>query len=105
MVHGDKSVSRLEHGGAVLGVFPELKYNQGEVDLISGDRLLLFTDGVSEAQNASGNEFGEERLVRLLQDNCSLGAGDLQRRVIGTVTEFSKGNFHDDVTLLAMAAL
>lgn len=105
VVHSDKSISRLEDGGALLGVFPEWKYRQGEIELSSGDRLLLFTDGVSEAQDQWGNEFGEERLVQLLKDNCRLSAGDLQRRVIETVTEFSNGNFHDDVTLLAMTAL
>lgn len=102
MLRKDKSVTRLEEGGAVLGVFPEWKYLQGAVNLSSGDRLLLFTDGVSEAQDQEGNEFGEERLIELLKDCCGLGASDLQRRVIETVTEFSAGNFHDDVTLLVV---
>jgi len=102
MLHSDNSVSRLEEGGAVLGVFAERRYPQGEVNLVSGDRLLLFTDGLSEARDEQGNEFGDERLIQLLKDCCCLCANDLQRRVIEAVTEFSAGNFHDDVTLLVM---
>ena len=47
----------------MLGVFPKWNYEQGEIELASGDRLLLFTDGVAEVRNAAGEEFGEERLI------------------------------------------
>jgi serine phosphatase RsbU (regulator of sigma subunit) len=102
MLCRDRTVLRLDQGGAVLGVFPDPKYLQGEVDLAPADRLLLFTDGISEAQDSSEDQFGEERLIQLLKDNINLGAADLQRKVIKAVSEFSRGIFRDDVTLIAM---
>jgi serine phosphatase RsbU (regulator of sigma subunit)/DNA-binding winged helix-turn-helix (wHTH) protein len=102
MLRRDRTVLRLDEGGAVLGVFPDPMYRQGGVDLVLGDRLLLFTDGVSEAQDSEGHQFGEERLIQLLKDNSNLGASDLQQTVIKTVSEFSRGIFHDDVTAIAM---
>lgn len=102
MLRRDRTVLRLDEGGAVLGVFPDPMYKQGRVDLLLGDRLLLFTDGVSEAQDSDGHQFEEERLIQLLKDNSNLGAADLQRRVIKTVSEYSRGIFHDDVTVIAM---
>src|SRR5215510_13119482 len=57
---------RLECGGSVLGVFAEPEFSEGEVKLESGDRLLLFTDGLTEAMNDQGELFGEERLLELL---------------------------------------
>lgn len=102
MLRGDRTVLRLDEGGAVLGVFQGSEYLQGEVCLGPADRLLLFTDGVSEAQDSGGHEFGEERLIQLLKDNTNLGATDLQRKVLKTVYEFSRGIFLDDVTVVAM---
>ncbi len=96
------TAARLEEGGALLGVFPDWKYKQGEAELASEDRLLLFTDGVSEVQDSQENQYGEERLIELMKEYRHLGTADLVQKVIETVTEFSRGNFHDDVTLLAL---
>jgi serine phosphatase RsbU (regulator of sigma subunit) len=104
MLRRDGTVLRLDEGGAVLGVFEDSKYLQREIDLGPADRLLLFTDGVSEAQDSVGVQFGEERLIQLLKGNIDLGAADLQRKVIKTVSEFSYGIFHDDVTVVAMTS-
>ncbi len=103
LMRHDGTVLRLEEGGAVLGIFPEWKYRQGEAELNSGDRLLLFTDGVSEVQDSEENQFGEERLVELLKGNRHLGAADLLHEVIEAVAEFGHGNFRDDVTVVAVA--
>lgn len=103
LLRRNQSVLRLDKGGTVLGMFPDWKYQQGEVDLVSGDRLMLFTDGVSEAQDLEGQEFGEDRLIRLLIASHEIGAVELQQKVMKTVTEFCGGNFHDDATLIAVA--
>src|SRR5215469_2567776 len=102
MLCRDGTVLRLREGGPVLGVFPDSRYLQGEVDLAPADRLLFFTDGIIEAEGSGGHQFEDERLIQLLKDNTNLGATDLQRKVIKAVSEFSRGIFHDDVTLIAM---
>ncbi|MBI3664988.1 MAG: SpoIIE family protein phosphatase, partial [Acidobacteria bacterium] len=94
---------RLEEGGAVLGVFPDGRYAEGEAALQTGDRLVLFTDGVTEACNAEGEEFGPERLARLLAENSRLGAAELKEKIMAAVTGFSSGAAQDDATLMIVA--
>jgi phosphoserine phosphatase RsbU/P len=65
--------------------------------------LVLFTDGVTEVQDAKGNEFGEEGLAKLLMSYRELNAPQLQEKVIEAITIFGDGKFHDDVTLLRFA--
>jgi phosphoserine phosphatase RsbU/P len=96
--------SRLQEGGSVLGVFREWNYEQREVDLLPGDRIVLFTDGVTEATNDKEEEFGEERLMAFLEERKHLRAIDLRKRVMAAVVEFSGGKFHDDATLIVMSA-
>lgn len=93
---------RLTEGGPVLGVFPEQSYQQHEIQLRSGDYLVLFTDGVTEACNAAGEEFGEDRLQELLISGQKLHAAELREKIMTAVTEFSNGNFDDDVTLMVL---
>jgi sigma-B regulation protein RsbU (phosphoserine phosphatase) len=91
---------RLDRGGTVLGPFARCTFEQGEIAVESGDRVLLFTDGVTEARNENGEEFGEERLIALLTENRGLGADDLQRALTQAVFDFSGGDFQDDATLI-----
>jgi serine phosphatase RsbU (regulator of sigma subunit)/FixJ family two-component response regulator len=95
---------RLREGGAVLGVFADWSYEQNEIEFVSGDRVLLFTDGVTEVRNSDGEEFGEFRLIDLLKRVRHLGAREIQTQVMRTVAEFSSGEFQDDATLIAMSA-
>ncbi len=64
---GGVDVTELTAGGTVLGMFPEVDYEEAAVDLSPGDLLVAFTDGVTEALNPAGEEFGEERLKDLLR--------------------------------------
>jgi sigma-B regulation protein RsbU (phosphoserine phosphatase) len=100
----DGSMLRLEGGGAVLGPFPNWNYKHDEIELRAGDRLLLFTDGVSELRGPSAEEFGEERLVELLTQNKGLDAKALRDRIVQEVVGFSGGEFQDDATLLVLCA-
>lgn len=97
------SVQKLQADGAVLGVFPSWKYEDSEVSLHPGDRLLLFTDGITEASGSDGEEFGEDKLAEFAQANRTSSAFDLNNRVLAQVTEFCGGQFQDDVTLLVIA--
>lgn len=94
---------RLTEGGTVLGLFPESHYSQGEIRLAPGDRLILFTDGVTEAANQAGELFGEERLLRLLVEHRARNASELRELILNAVAEFSDGAYQDDVTLVALA--
>jgi len=94
---------RVNHGGVVLGVFPDWEYREEHVDLEPGDRLVLFTDGTTEIANAADEEFGEERLMELLRAHRALGAEAMQKRVMAAIAEFSGGNFQDDATLIVTA--
>jgi len=101
--HRDGSHDRLLEGGGILGVFPIQEYSSGTYDLASGDRVLLFTDGVTEAHVPEGEEFGEARLLELLEQNRDASAEDLQKIVLQTAGEFCRGHWHDDATLIVIA--
>ncbi len=103
LVHKDGQVERLGVGGAVLGVFPDGAYEQGQTALCEGDRLVLYTDGITEVTNAAGEEFGEARLVDLVVENRSCSAPALQARLAETVSQFSNDRFVDDATLIVLA--
>jgi sigma-B regulation protein RsbU (phosphoserine phosphatase) len=89
--------------GAVLGEFPEWRYEQNTVQLHSGDTLVLFTDGITEIRNSEGVEFGEERLIQLLRDNKGLPASVIQKSILAEVLEYGNGNFFDDATLIVLS--
>ncbi len=99
----DGTSTTLSRGGAVLGVFSDGVYEQGEVQLAVGDRVLLYTDGITEAMNLAGEEFGEARLRELLIKHRALDAETLQARIMVAVSEFCGGHFQDDATLLVLA--
>ncbi|MGO4881227.1 MAG: PP2C family protein-serine/threonine phosphatase [Bryobacteraceae bacterium] len=103
LVRPDGECVRVNHGGVVLGVFPEWPYREEHVDLEPGDRLVLYTDGITEIANADDEEFGEGRLMEVLRANRALGAEAMQKRVMAAIVEFSGGNFHDDATLIVAA--
>jgi phosphoserine phosphatase RsbU/P len=103
VVRTDGSHERLHQGGAVLGVFDSRDYESGSAQLAPGDRVILFTDGVTEACSPAGDEFGEARLLRLLEDHGHLSADELQAKILTTVAGFSGGRWQDDATLLVLA--
>jgi phosphoserine phosphatase RsbU/P len=102
LLRRDGSLVRLPEGGVALGIFPEWRYEAGEVHLAPGDRLVLFTDGVTEAMSPQGEEFGEERLLALMTADLKLGAVQLQDKILQAVAKFSAGDLYDDATLIVM---
>jgi sigma-B regulation protein RsbU (phosphoserine phosphatase) len=102
MLIRDATCARLKEGGPVLGVFPNDSYVQGEIALEVGDCLVLFTDGVTEARNGSGEEFGEDRLQSLLTGVEKPRADNVRDRIMAAVSEFSEGNVYDDATLVVL---
>ena len=98
------SVRTLDQGGAVLGVFPVWSYEDSTVELRPGDRLLLFTDGITEASDADGKEFEDAGIAAFAQANHALSARELNNRLLAKVTTFCNAQFQDDATLLVIAA-
>jgi sigma-B regulation protein RsbU (phosphoserine phosphatase) len=98
------AVRTLDSGGAVLGVFPDWRYEDRLIELQSGDRLLLFTDGITEAAGADEQEFGEANVAACAQANCRRTASELNSALIAQVDGFCGSHFHDDATLLVIAA-
>jgi sigma-B regulation protein RsbU (phosphoserine phosphatase) len=103
VVRRDGSHQRLRQGGIVLGVFANQTFKSDVTQLQSGDRLVLYTDGVTEACNSDDEEFGEDRLLRVLQENASSSAIEIQKQILQSVAQFSHGIWQDDATLLVVA--
>jgi phosphoserine phosphatase RsbU/P len=97
------AVRKLDQGGAVLGVFPAWTYQDSSVDLGSGDRLLLFTDGITEAEGPQGEEFGMEKVAAFAITHTGDSSAKMNQQLLAQVTEFCGGQFQDDATLLVLA--
>ena len=94
----------LENSGAVLGVFPSWTYEDATVDLRPGDRLLLFTDGITEASGPDEQEFGEANVAEFARKNSTCSAGELNNRLLTHLSGFCGDHFQDDATLVVIAA-
>ncbi|MDX2031665.1 MAG: SpoIIE family protein phosphatase [Blastocatellia bacterium] len=102
LLRPDGRVLELTEGGAVLGVFETGEYRQGVVALERGDRLVLFTDGITEAANIAGDEFGEARLLALLNSSPTADVDALREIIMRAVNDFAGGSLQDDATMIAL---
>jgi sigma-B regulation protein RsbU (phosphoserine phosphatase) len=94
------SAFALSAGGPVLGILDAPSFAQGRVQMQRGDRLVLYTDGVTEASNDSGELFSAWRLEGALREANGSGAAAIKARVFEALAQFSGGQFEDDATLL-----
>jgi sigma-B regulation protein RsbU (phosphoserine phosphatase) len=100
---GAATIEELRAGGTVLGLFPVAGFDSDSVMLERGDVLLIFTDGVPESLNTTGDEFGEERLKQVLREGITLTAGELADLLSRELTQWSAGApQHDDLTFVVM---
>jgi len=101
----DGSVEALSgKGGLVLGVMPGVEFPDHAIQLHDGDRLVLYTDGVTEAFNAGNEPYGEERLVAEIRDHPAGTAASLIERICQSVTAFADGAPQsDDITLIVLS--
>lgn len=96
-------VRLLTTGGPIIGTFLNGPYEQETIQLQSGDILALYTDGVTEAVNPAGVEFGEEKMRSILAESLGLTARESAEKVIAKVLEWQgQGSQHDDITLIIM---
>ena len=93
----------LTAGGPIIGAFFTAPYDEETVFLKSGDILLIYTDGVTEALNSAGVELGEEKLRSILTETKALPARQAAERVVATVLDWQgQSSQHDDITLIVM---
>ena len=104
LVRADGAVERLGAGGPVLGVLSDAEYEQAHVGIGPGDRLVMFTYGLTEARSAADEEFGEERLLDAAVAHRACSAPALQARLADSVATFTGGRLQDDATLIVLAA-
>ena len=96
-------IDELTVGGTVVGMFPEMEYEEATVELFPGDVLLAFTDGVPEAHNPQDEEFGEERLQALLRRTAHLPAGEISARIAAEMNNWIRdAEQYDDLTFIVM---
>jgi phosphoserine phosphatase RsbU/P len=99
------AVEHLESGGMPLGIQAEAHYQAGQVSLQPGDWLIIFTDGLVEAENARTEEYGEPRLLNVLQAGAGTTPDELLRRIMSDLDGFVGATpQHDDVTCLLVKA-
>jgi phosphoserine phosphatase RsbU/P len=100
------TTSRLDAGGPVVGLLRDAVYEQGTVVLETGDRVVLFTDGVSESMNACDEEWGEERLIESAKACEGLDAAESLNRIMNGAVDFAGGApQHDDMTLVVLRTI
>jgi serine phosphatase RsbU (regulator of sigma subunit) len=96
-----KEVKRLHTGGTVVGIFPDSKYGQETISLHPGDLLVAYTDGITESLNDSGEEFGEDRLIQLIQKYPAMDANKMKGIIIEEVLSWSSAEERqDDMTII-----
>ncbi len=105
LLRASGEITKLESTAPMLGAFEEWDCAEDEVRLDPGDTLLLYSDGVTEATNAAGEEFGEDRLARILLESSAPTTGDLVRDVVKAVSEFSGASRTDDITVVAIRGI
>jgi sigma-B regulation protein RsbU (phosphoserine phosphatase) len=96
-----KEETWLSPTGPAIGLMEGFNVRTEQVELKDDDILLLYTDGITEAMNAKGEQFGTERLATLVKTNTGLSAQDLANSVLLTVSDFAEGkSFNDDITII-----
>lgn len=99
---GESRIEELVHPGMVIGRLRRAAYTEASVALESGDRLLLFTDGIPEAASPAGEQFGEERLRAFLAEHASLSSAAIADALLARIAPWMGRNegFDDDLTLV-----
>jgi len=99
-------VIRLEVGGTVVGLLESFAYEQGSVSLQTGDTLVAFTDGISEAMNSADEEWGEDRMMAAIKQCDGMNADQLMQQIFLEADKFVAGaKQHDDMTVVILRVL
>jgi phosphoserine phosphatase RsbU/P len=101
IVHAAGTVEQLASGGLPLGIKRDADYREGRTQLQPGDVMVIYSDGVTEAQSPTGEEFGPTRLYEVVSRNVEASAAGLRDRIESALTKFAQGTrAGDDITLV-----
>jgi len=100
LIRADGTTEYLEEGGMVVGLFPGVEYACGAVELRPGDVLVACTDGITEAMDAAGNEFGKPELAASVAAKRARAPREILHAVIAEVEKHSKGGIYEDDRIL-----
>src|SRR2546427_6040558 len=98
----DGTVTRLNSSCPPIGLSPEEICELASADLMAGDVVVFYTDGITEAENRFGEEFGMQRLSARVRRGSSLSAEDLMVDIYNSAADFCGDSFNDDVTILVV---
>ena len=102
---GEATLVQTEGDTFPLGILEEADYKETRIQMASGDKVILYTDGIVEAMNEKDEIFGFERLLEVVKDAKSLDADGLLREIIGNVNGFvGSAAQHDDLTVIVVSA-
>lgn len=103
VLFGRGGVRRLEVGGPIVGLFDGVPFEQEQLQLAAGDRLVIFSDGVSEASNVAGEEYGDARIIEALQDTDAESPPAVLARLLASVKSYASGAPQsDDITAMVL---
>ena len=103
LIYGAGGLRRIESGGMPVGLFEMAPYSCDTVMLQPGDIMVFYSDGVTEAHNVAGEEFGEARLVQVMESHSKGSADVVLAQIVEAVTDFAHGaEQYDDVTALVV---
>ena len=103
VISRDGTIRRLDCGGPIVGLFEAAIFEEGTVRLAPGDWLIIFSDGVSEAMSAGGDEYGDDRIVAVVKRSATLGPQQLLEALFADVRAFATGAAQsDDITAMVL---
>jgi sigma-B regulation protein RsbU (phosphoserine phosphatase) len=100
-------VEELAVGGPLIGAFPNMAYDEENIQLAPGDGILVFTDGVTEAEKISSSDifYGENRLSRVFLESCCLESSEILRVIMNDLEEFRGDTMFDDDVSMMLASV
>lgn len=106
LLRASGTIERLETGGVPLGLMPKAVYQCGQTTLSAGDLLVVFTDGLVEAENANEEEYGEGRMLAILNSRRNFTAAQMLQTLMTSADQFvASAPQHDDITCLVLRVI